>query len=221
MRGFIASNTAKADAQIHVIESGIDLGRFSPTTNLEGEPGQKPFVVGYLGRMSPEKNPLGFVDLAERLHQVIPELRFRIYGEGPMAAQVSARIASSSASKTIVFEGFAESSAAALAEIDVLVVPSKLDGRPNVIMEANGCGVPVIGAPVGGIPELIVPGVNGFVLAPDRHIEITDLLARWLADPMEFAVIQASSRSMAEKRFDRSRMMDAYEAVYRRFLPAG
>lgn len=218
MQRFMAENTRKPDAGVHLVESGIDLSAFAAVEKSFDVAGVQPFVVGYVGRMSPEKNPLGFVELAEQLHQRLPRLSFRMFGEGPQAEVVRARIDTGGAGAAISYEGFIEHPRDALAQLHVLVVPSRLDGRPNVVMEANACGVPVIGAPVGGIPELIEPGINGLVVGPDHHDEIAAALTSWMAAPDQYLALRASCRATAERRFDRNQMFDRYEAVFRSFL---
>jgi glycosyltransferase involved in cell wall biosynthesis len=219
MRRFMLENTRKPDAALQLVESGIDLSVFTEVENSFDAMSRSPFVVGYVGRMSPEKNPLGFVELAERLHQRMPQLRFRVFGEGPQAEAVLARIAGSSAVSVISYEGFVVHPRDALAQLHVLLVPSTLDGRPTVVMEANACGVPVIGAPVGGIPELIEPDRNGLVLGPCQYDKVAAALESWLASPGLYSALRTSCRATAERRFDRNRMLDRYEAVFRSFLP--
>jgi glycosyltransferase involved in cell wall biosynthesis len=135
-----------------------------------------------------------------------------------LSEQVRTRIGTGSAAPVIHFGGYVDDQKTALQEIDVLIVPSTLDGRPNVVMEANACGVPVIGAPVGGIPELIEPGRNGVVLAPDQTERIAEVLAGWSTNPSSFQEICATCRATAIARFDRRKMIDAYEAVFREYL---
>lgn len=200
-------------AWVRQVESGVDIGRFIPAGRAVLPP-EPELVLGYVGRMSPEKNPLGFVTLAEGLHAALPGLRFVMFGEGAMTAQVQARIAASPAREAIRFAGFADHPTTALAAIDLLVVPSVLDGRPAAIMEANACGVPVIAAPVGGIPELIDEGLNGYLSSPRDVARIAGLVARLRDDPAAFQALRESARRVAEARFDRRRMMDAYEAAY-------
>ena len=195
------------------VESGVDIARFIPAGRSAAAP-EPDLVLGYVGRMSPEKNPLGFVSLAEHLHAELPWLRCVMYGEGAMTAQVKARIAAGPAAAAIRFAGFASHPTDALAEIDVLVVPSVLDGRPAAVMEASASGIPVIGAPVGGIPELVEEGRNGHVVTPRDHARIAALLAGWRQDLGGFARLRATARLVAEARFDRQRMMDAYETAY-------
>jgi glycosyltransferase involved in cell wall biosynthesis len=216
MLQYVLDCTAKRDPRVRKVESGIDLERFTCPAGKSCK--GNGLVVGYFGRMSPEKNPLGFVELAERLHGILPSLSFCMFGEGSMAEDVRARINAGSAAGAIRFGGYVDYPTTALAQMDVLVVPSKLDGRPMVVMEANAFGVPVIGAPVGGIPELIEPGCNGFVFAPEEHDKIAKILADWMEDAALFNRIIASCRATAETRFDRRRMLDDYEAVFREFL---
>lgn len=200
-------------AAVRQVESGVDLARFVPLGRA-ARPPESDLVLGYVARMSSEKNPLGFVALAEQLHLRQPWLRFAMFGEGVMTEEVRGRIASSPARAAIRFEGYADHPTSALAEIDALVVPSLLDGRPVAIMEANACGVPVIGAPVGGIPELIEEGRNGFLAGPRDVARVAELAAGWRADPPGFAALRETARQVAEARFDRRRMMDAYEAAF-------
>lgn len=200
-------------AAVRQVESGVDLARFVPSGRAVRPP-ESDLVLGYVARMSPEKNPLGFVALAEQLHLLQPWLRFAMFGEGAMTEEVRARIASGPAQAAIRFEGYADHPTSALAAIDVLVVPSLLDGRPVAIMEANACGVPVIGALVGGIPELIEEGRNGFLVGPRDVARVAELAAGWRADAPSFSALRETARQVAETRFDRRRMMDAYEAAY-------
>jgi len=208
---------ASHGARVIQVESGVDMARFIPAGRSAAPP-QPDLVLGYVGRMSQEKNPLGFVSLAEHLYAALPWLRFVVFGEGAMAMEVQNRIAAGPAADAIRFAGFANHPTDALAEIDVLVVPSVLDGRPAAVMEANACGVPVLGAPVGGIPELIEEGRNGCVVAPRDHARIAALLAGWRQDLDGFGRLRASSRHVAEARFDRQRMMNAYEAAFHETL---
>lgn len=214
MARFVRDNSTKLDPHVRVVTSGIDLGAFSPQPrHLQGH-----LRIGYIGRLSPEKNPLGFITLFECLAERVPLLTASIVGDGPTAEEVRRRVASSPMARKLTYLGRVESVAESLQALDVLVVPSTLDGRPNVVMEANACGVPVIGAPVGGIPELIEDGVNGYVAAPSETDRIASWLLDWAQHPDHLAAIRASSRKMAEARFDRRRMIADYAAAFTHFL---
>jgi glycosyltransferase involved in cell wall biosynthesis len=212
MRDYVLVNTEKTSPVVHLVKSGIDLVDFVPSARQEARP--SPLVIGYVGRTSPEQNPLGFVEIAERLHAKMPELRFRMFGEGSISDEVRGRVAAGSAFGVIRFEGYDGHARDALQAIDVLVVPSKLDDRPDIVMEANACGVPVIGAPIGGIPELIDEGRNGHVISPEDHAAISRTISRWIEEPAVFAELRRRCRDTAERRFDRRQMMEHYAAVF-------
>ncbi|WP_207540776.1 glycosyltransferase [Sabulicella rubraurantiaca] len=211
MRQFMLQNTAKTEPMVHVLISGIDLDVFKPRSPAAAS---QDLVVGYVGRMSPEKDPLRFVSLAEAVHARLPDVRFQMYGEGAMADEVRARVAAGSAPAAIDFRGYVPHVRDALHAVDVLVVPSKVDGRPNVVMEANACGIPVLGTRVGGIPELIEHGANGFLLSDDAEAQVADLVRGWIAEPSSLVNLKRRCRLVAEERFDRRKMMDAYARVF-------
>jgi glycosyltransferase involved in cell wall biosynthesis len=215
MRRFVQSCTHKEDANIAVVRSGIDVDWLTPDSNRRSGNG---IVVGYIGRMSSEKNPLGFVELVEAIHELVPGATFRMSGEGDQAALVRGRIEVSPAAGRLTYDGYVEDLRAALRSLDVLVLPSKLDGRPNIVMEANACGVPVIGAPVGGVPELIEDGKNGYLIGPKDALPIANLLAGWANDRAALREIQRTSRLIAEEKFSRPKMMDTYADTFERFV---
>lgn len=218
MRRFVEDRSGHPRLDVKLVESGIDLDEFAPVEKPARAGG---LVVGYVGRMSAEKNPLGFVELCEYAHAVLPGLSFSMVGAGPMAEEVERRADASIARGVLKFQGYRPDLVEALRELDVLVVPSKVDGRPNVIMEANACGVPVIAAPVGGIPELVVEGQNGHLAHPGEHGRIVEILETWSSRPEALAEIRRSSRALAERSFDQRRMMDRYAAVFTEYLTTG
>lgn len=215
MHQFISKNTYKSAPNIEIIESGVDLTQFT-FKNLSTL--NKSITFGYLGRMSSEKNPLGFIEIAKYLHPVFPSAIFRMFGQGAMADTVQSQVKTSAIAAVLKFEGYVPHPKNALDQIDILIVPSKLDGRPNAIMEANACGIPVIGAPVGGIPELIVSGENGFLIKPEDSDKMIETLKPIVENKHALAKLQSSSRKIAEERFNRHIMMDMYESVFRKFL---
>jgi glycosyltransferase involved in cell wall biosynthesis len=212
MRDYVLANSTKPAPKVDVVLSGIALDEFTPSPRQQTTP--DPFTVGYIGRMSPEKNPIGFVEIVERLHAEIPTLRFSIFGEGSMQKEVRARAGASPAAAAITFGGYAAHARDGLRSMDVLVVPSKLDGRPTVVMEANACGVPVIATPVGGVPELVEDGVNGYLVRLRDHARIAELVRGWIQHPETFVKLRHLSRAKAERDFDRRRMLDDYAKVF-------
>lgn len=215
MRRFVQRGSAKVGPTVHLLESGIDLETFRP---LPASPAGSAFRIGYVGRMSAEKNPLGFVEMAEGLAALQPDLEFKMFGQGPLGDEVRRRVETSSLGERIRFVGYVADVQDGFREIDVLVVPSFVDGRPNIIMEANACGIPVIGAPVGGIPELVVDGRNGLVCSPKEVGTMSRVIAEWRANPSRWHSARASARQTADTLFSRDSMLDRWSALASSYL---
>lgn len=210
MCDFVSRSSRKSPPCVEIVHSGVDLKDFSPGSERPGSRIQ----VGYVGRMSDEKNPIGFIELAERLGRLNPGLDFEMFGSGPDAAMVEARIAKSDMAHRVKYNGFVAHSKDALRQLDVLILPSKVDGRPVIVMEANACGVPVIAAPVGGIPELISEGVNGFLIPPAETERIHALLSTWQTHPKVLQELRLAARAHAVQYFDREKMIEAYAGAF-------
>lgn len=210
MGDFIRRSSRRPDPPVVVVRSGVDLDEFSPAATQSG-PDLK---VGYVGRMSNEKNPVGFIELARRLAALNPALDFEMFGTGPDAAMVKERVAASGIADRLRYHGFVEHARDALHQLDVLVLPSKFDGRPVLVMEANACGVPVIAAPVGGIPELVTDGVNGFLIPPTETERIHALLSRLHEQPQALHALKTTARAHALEHFSREKMIEAYAAAF-------
>jgi glycosyltransferase involved in cell wall biosynthesis len=120
-------------------------------------PRNGPFTVGCIGRIAPEKGQREFVEAARLIHRDRPYARFMIFGAtmfGPAVYENEVRAAA--AALPIEFRGWVENVYDALAEIDVLLVPSAAhEATTRVILEAAMAGTPVVAFPSGGIPEVL------------------------------------------------------------------
>ncbi|MDD5774559.1 MAG: glycosyltransferase, partial [Candidatus Omnitrophica bacterium] len=103
-------------------------------------------------------------------------------------------------------------------DADILVVPSIVyDVRPNVIPEAYCEGVPVAGAKIGGIPELIIDGRTGFLFQPGDHAGLQRILEKVIGDPRIVGELSVHCREFV-KQFAMERYLDTLETVYRQTM---
>jgi glycosyltransferase involved in cell wall biosynthesis len=126
--------------------------------------------IGCIGRISPEKGQLAFVDAAAHIHRAIPQCRFTIYGaplfKDRAAGAYDAQVRASANGLPIEFAGWVDDIYACLARLDLLLVPSAgHEATTRVILEAFAAGVPVIAFPSGGISEVVDDDVNGLLAA--------------------------------------------------------
>jgi glycosyltransferase involved in cell wall biosynthesis len=121
--------------------------------------------IGIIGRISPEKGQVEFLRAAAVLAREFKDARFVICG-APISLQDNYfRMVEKYADFLPVdLLGWRDDIGAVLAELDLLVIASKAEGMPRVMLEAFSAGVPVVAFPVGGIPEVITDGETGFLV---------------------------------------------------------
>jgi glycosyltransferase involved in cell wall biosynthesis len=149
----------------------VEPGRVSVVYNgvsgtaMPKQPAGGPPHVGCIGRIAPEKGQLEFVRVARMIQRALPDCRFSIWG-APLFADASyeAEVREAAHDLPVQFRGWTPDVYAALAELDLLLVPSMAhEATTRVIPEAFAAGVPVVAFASGGIPELIEDGANGFL----------------------------------------------------------
>lgn len=170
--------------RIALIPSAIDRDKF-----LAGVPAGiglvgKRLAVGYVGRIDPAKDPLMFVEIAALLRS--RSIDFIIAGDGPLEAEVRKSIHRLGLKRFIRCLGRVrfDLMPAVYATLDVVVVPSRIDGRPQVVQEAQASGVPVVAANVGSMSELINDEDTGLLCpAGSEAGAYAAQIARLLDDP--------------------------------------
>ena len=161
---------------ISVIPNGVDLEMFRPQPRVRQDSGP---VIALIGRLSEEKAPDTFLWIASRFKDR-PEIEFQVWGEGNMAGRLGAMRATLGLNKQVRFMGF-KPALECLPECDMVVVCSRVDGRPNIIMESLAMGIPVIASRVGSIPEMAPEG-HGSMLCEAEDVGAFSTAIAALAD---------------------------------------
>lgn len=128
--------------------------------------------ISFVGRLSREKRPELFVELASRLCADLPQcdLKFRMAGDGPLRESVRELMTERSLNgDRFSLMGELKNPAELYSDTDLLVLTSRYEGTPNVILEAMAYGIPVVAPAVGGVPELV--GTDRGMLVPPTEFE--------------------------------------------------
>ena len=207
--------SGEAAERIKVIPNGVDLEAAHPRLhdaaarlNL-GMPA-KGLVVGFVGRWSEEKNPLGFLDLAEACADM-NGVSFVMGGSGEQLAEVERRMAVGAARlKRLKNFGLVKEPLAFIANLDLLVIPSHVDGRPYVALESLGVGTPILASAVGGLSELVHPGVSGWLVPPGNVAAMEAVLRQVALAPEQLVAMRDKVRAFALDVADDTNMCRAY-----------
>lgn len=145
-------------------------------------------IVVSAGRLSPEK---GHRFLVEAIQQVVAKYKdviFILCGDGPCKEELECQAKSSGVDRFCRFPGFQRNIQEIFQAMDLMVLPSLTEGLPNVVLESFALAKTVVATKVGGVPELVVDGENGYLVESQRP----DLLAQAILDCLD------SPETMAE-----------------------
>ena len=204
LRGYVG-------AQSHVIPTGVpDVGF---RKRQFGQ--QKNWRIGIVGRISPEKGQIEFLEAAAQLAREFGDLRFVICG-APLFAEnnYDERVRSLACGLPADFLGWRDDVAPVFQQIDVLVVPSKEEGMGRVLAEAFSAGVPVVAFPSGGIPELVTDGETGFLTSDSSANSLAARIREvLLMDPQALRSVIARARRKWENCYTVDRYQQHITAV--------
>lgn len=205
-------------ARVHVVPNGLDDSTLRPTRDraaLRDEWGiaNDAPVIGFIGRLAPVKGPDFFLQVAARLQRDMPSLCAVLVGEGAQRSELEARTAAAGW-RGVRFLGHRDDVADVLGAIDVLVMPSRHEGLPMVLLEAMAAGRPVVAAAVGGIPEVVTNGASALLVPPGSVEALAGATRSLLTDP-RLADALARTAQTVVRRYTAERMAERVVALYR------
>ncbi|WP_313738981.1 glycosyltransferase family 4 protein [Pseudomonas sp.] len=171
--------------------------------------------VGYVGRLSLEKGPDLFLDALIPLCRRQPRLCAVMIGDGPQRATLQARIDASSLGARIRLVGFQADMAPWMGRLDALVISSRTEGTPMVLLEAMQQRVPVVAFAVGGIPDVIEHGVSGLLAPPLAVAQLVEHLEALLLDPAQAAELSARAWQRQRQHHHLPSLAQHWARVYR------
>ena len=173
------------------------------------------FVVGHIGTLDDShKGQLQIIETARRFSASHPEICFVLVGEGRDFELFKQQTA---ALDNIALVGLVDNVGDYLKAFDIFLFPSRHEGLGSILLDALDFGLPVIATDVGGIPEIIENGVNGFLVKPDA---IDDICESILGLYSESTLIEQIARANTEKAksYTVGTMADKYAQIYQRIL---
>jgi len=186
---------------------GVDTEAFRPEWRQRDD---SAFVIGYVGRLMPEKNVRFFAELERGLLAAgLTDFRFLIVGGGQESEWLRRNVRH--ATLTGVLKG--EALSRAYANMDLFVFPSRTDTFGNVVQEAHASGVPAIVTDAGGPKFLVENGVDGFVCRGEK--EMVEIIANLASERYKIVPMQKAAREKSMAGWDRvfDRVYQAYDVA--------
>jgi glycosyltransferase involved in cell wall biosynthesis len=199
---------------LHVLHNGFDASLFQPVRDaaarqaLRGGLGVREgaHLVGTAFKFRQEKRPLQWVDAACHVIKRRPDCRFVMFGDGELMEPTRRHIQDRGVAANFILPGLVSNLAQVLPALDLFVLSSVSEALPNVLLEAQACGVPVIARNVGGVGETMENGVTGMLVDEETPQAMAAAILRALADQDWRDAASRAGEEFVRRRFAPARM---------------
>ncbi len=169
----------------------------------------QPIILGVF-RLSEEKQPETFVRVCKLVVQRVPSVRTFIAGVGPMQQETEEAIRQAGLSGRVTLLGLRTDVAVLMSIASVVLLTSRHEGMPNVLMEAQLSGIPVVSTRVGGTPDCVIDGVTGLLADRDDVDGLADRCVAILSDTELAAAMGMRGRDLMRAHFGKERVASLY-----------
>lgn len=212
--------TFRLKKKIKLIPNFVDTEQFKPdgtacVRKTLAEPEQK--IIMHISNYRPLKNASHVVRIFDIIQKRIPA-KLVLIGDGPDTGNVKSLVHESGLSEKVIFLGNQDRVQHILPLADLFLLPSASEAFGLVALEALSCGVPVVGSIVGGLPELISDGLNGY-LCPIGDIEgMAERSLKILTDDSLSKKLSIAGRQLVLDKYKIDDVIDEYLNYYKEVL---
>lgn len=207
-----------------VINSGVGLDRFKELPSNEkqylkrelGIPDNS-LIVGTVGRLVPVKGPEFLIEAAKYIHSKYHNAFFIFTGDGPLKQNLEKKARELRIEKNILFLGWRDDVARIISIYDIFCLPSLNEGMGRVLVEAMALGKPIVASDIGGIPELVIHGKNGFLVPPKNPIPLAKYIQILLEDKEKREKMGQAGKEMA-LNFSKEIMVERISDLYKELM---
>jgi glycosyltransferase involved in cell wall biosynthesis len=210
------------DSTIQVIYNGFDfnigyLEKCRVLANkyreVHGLSTSKP-VIGTVIRFTEEKRPFLWLEIAAQVRRRCTVAQFLMVGDGPLRSVLESRAQQDDLRGAVTFVGNVKNPLQAMAAMDIFLLTSRVEGLPNVLVEAQAVGVPVVTTNVGGASETMLDRVTGWVLESDKSNDAAHLIERLISDEKWCDRARLAMPAFVSETFGLERMLNETMAIY-------
>lgn len=172
-------------------------------------------VIIHVSNFRKVKHVPDVVKSFELIHKEIPA-KLLLVGDGPEKHPVMEYVKGKPIEKDVLFLGKQENVSELYAISDLMLLLSEKESFGLVLLEAMACEVPCIGTAVGGIPEVIVPGENGYLVPLGDIEKVAEYALKILKDPILHNQLKETALEIVRTRFSSAQIVEQYEKMYER-----
>lgn len=174
--------------QIMIIPNGIDLDKFNGLNRENARSEMRipndDIIVTFVGTLRPVKGVKYLIQAMDLIHKKNADIKLMLVGDGPDRQELERMTEELELKDVVVFVGKVpnEKIPMYMTASDIFILPSLSEGFPIVNLEAMASGLPVIVTKVGGLPEIVNEGENGFLVEPKNPEQLADKILMLMED---------------------------------------
>ncbi len=214
-RDYLIQREGLSPDEVTLIYNGVDLARFGNLPSKRDP--QAPVILG-IGRLHPQKNFELFLEIAADVLKQHPRATFLIAGTGPEEQMLKARAAELALGDRVQFLGPVADPRELYARADLLLLTSRYEGTPMVILEAMAAGVPIVAAALDGVREVLKDGEDAALVTPGDRGAFAERISAMLNAPEEAQRLARAARVKVETSYSAEVMTRRVEEIYLRCL---
>lgn len=215
--------------RITVLHNAIDTEEWSPgrsDSSFREELGLKGAfpVIGYVGRVTPEKDLVTWLQASARVARRFPNARFVVVGDGRGSStqtELEALASDLGIREQVIFPGYRSKLQPVYGAFDIFMLASRREGLPNCILEAMAMGIPIVSTDVAGAKELVNDQETGFILSQGDVEGLTQALMRLSEDMVLRKQMGDASRLRIERHFSFRCRLEKIEDLYEQVVMSG
>lgn len=214
---YVAWRELVPEQEVAVVPNGIDCTSHSRYRQRASDP-QAPLQLIYVGRLAPRKGLPESLAALRVARDAGVAARLVIAGAGPEEPRLRREVRSLGLEREVSFSGpvYGGGKAKLLSQADALLLPSHSEGMPYALLESMAAGVVPVVTPVGGIPDVVQPGVHGLFVPAGDAAAIAAAIGALARDRARLARMSAACRERIAQGHSIERVAQDFGALYRR-----
>ena len=216
----ILENDGIPAEQVVVVHDGIDVGKIDrlPALDIHAEfwlPHGVP-VIANIAALVDHKGQKYLLAAMPRVLRTVPEAHLVVFGEGELKGALERQVKDLRLDKHVILAGFREDVLQLVKSADLFVMSSLTEGLGSTVLDAMAMRLPVVGTHAGGIPEAVVHGETGLLVASGDSRALADAMVRLLKDRQLRQRMGEKAHARASAHFSVARFLQGTLKAYRR-----
>lgn len=209
--------------RITCVHSAVDTGQYRKVCDRawflrEFDLAEDAFVCGIVAQLIERKGHRYLLEAMPEILDAHPKTRFLFFGKGPLEEEFQNICTRSGIAEKVTFAGFREDLDGIFGCLDLLIHPALTEGLGVSLLQAAAAGLPIVATRVGGIPEIVHDGVNGYLIPPGDAPSLADAATRVILDRDLAGKMGEAGRGIANEHFSIDSMVEGNLRVYREVM---